>query len=91
MKKLTIIAFAVLSMAACKKDGHMYKACYTTPNEWLNGHHTTKLVTTNFFQYDTKDSIGALNWYKQTDGYKIIEARCDSFWVEYACTVNEWQ
>jgi len=69
----------------------MYKACYTTPNGWLNQNQTTKSITTSFFYRETKDSVAAANWFKQTEAYVDIEAKCDSFWVEYWGTADEWK
>jgi len=91
MKNLIILISSVVVLSSCQKDGHMYKACYTTPNGWLNQNQTTKSITTSFFYRETKDSVAAANWFKQTEAYEDIEAKCDSFWVEYWGTADEWK
>ena len=90
MKNLIFIISVVVVMSSCQKEGHMYKCCYTTPNSWMDQNHTSKYVTTNFFFREDKDSIGAVNWYKQTEAYAEISTRCDSMWIEYWGTYEDW-
>ena len=91
MKKLAVIAFVILSMTACKKDGHVYKASFIDKDKLYGGQDLSGSITTNFFIMDTKDSIAALEFYKQTEGYKMQITRCDSFCIEYWGTAAEWQ
>lgn len=84
MKKTLIIAIAALSMIACKKSGVVYKFNYTTPNDHF-------YVATNYFFRDYRDDKEAVQWYKETDAWKDISTKCDTFWVEYWGTYDEWK
>lgn len=92
MKKAILGIMVVAAMASCKKEGYVYKCSYTTPNGWVNSNNTIKSVATNFFIRDIKDSVGAVNWYKQTDAYRhAIEMGADSLWITYWGTAEEWK
>lgn len=88
-----VFILSLLSMVACQKDKtFVYKANYTTPNGWVNGNHTIKSITTNFFHMDVKDSASAVNWYRKTDAYAhAMDMGADSLWITYECTGEEWK
>lgn len=90
MKKLSVVVIALLSMASCTKDGHMYKACFINKSKLYGGGDVSGSITTNFFIRDDKDSLAAVEWYKKTDAYKIEITRCDSFCIVYWGTAEEW-
>lgn len=91
MKKIIII-LSLFTAFACKKEGYMYRATYTTPNGWLNGNHTQKSYATNFFYVDINDSAYAMQWYMKTDAYaNAMRKGADSLWIEYHCTLEEWR
>ena len=83
MKKI-ILVLVVLACVACKKNGVVYKASYTTPTD-----HT--YTATNYFYMDYEDDGAALEFYKGTEAYKEISAKCDTFWIEYWGTYEEWK
>lgn len=83
MKKTLIFAITVLSMVACKKEGHMYKCSYKTPGDHF-------YTATNYFFREEKDSVAAVNWYRQTEAYASIITQCDTMWIEYWGTYEEW-
>lgn len=88
MKKILLIAITAITFTACeKKPGTMYKFCYQTPSD-----HFT--IATNFFPMMSdvpNDTASALAWYKGTPAWKDISTRCDTFWVEYWGTWDEWK
>lgn len=90
MKKLFVVTAIFMSMIACKKSGHVYKASFIDKDKLYGGGDLSGSITTNFFFRDEKDSIAALEFYKQTDAYKDNIAKCDSFCIEYFCTSAEW-
>lgn len=91
MKKIIII-LSLFSAFACKKEGYIYKASYTTPNGWVNSNQTIRSVATNFFERDIKDSASAMQWYMRTDAYaNAMRKGADSLWIEYHCTLEEWR
>lgn len=89
MKKVLLV-LAVMSVVACKKPGHVYKANFMDKDRFYGGGDMSGSITTNFFFTDIKDSTAAANWYINTDAYRDNIARCDSFWVEYWGTADEW-
>ena len=91
MKKTLIFAVTILSMVACKKNGHMYKAIHAqhVSPEHYQGLDTT--YATDFFYRDYRDDKEAWAWYQNTDAYKTEAPKSDSTWVEYWGTYEEWK
>lgn len=91
MKKAFILVAACLSMIACKKEGYVYKANFMDKTKFYGGGDLSGSITTTFFTVNVKDSISAVNFYIKTEAYSKEIAKCDSFWVDYICTANEWK
>lgn len=89
MKKSLIFIISCFTIMSCKKQGHVYEAKFMDKDKYYSLDKSGS-ITTNFFFTDDKDSLAAIEWYIKTEAYKDNINRCDSFWIEYWGTADEW-
>ncbi len=83
MKKILLV-LGLGIMASCGKEGVVYKFNYKADI-------TQSYTITNFFVREYRDDKAALEWYKTTEAWELIKNDCDTFWIEYYGTYEEWK